>query len=196
MINFFIATLIKIFFLLTPFFVLSMYLLKTRAFDVSKKHSIALKTGTAIMITTLTLFFFGNYVFEVLGITLPAFQIGAGALLFLSAVAAVYGTDQPDTTDTQDIAVVPLTLPVTVGPGTTGTLLVMGAQITDTTEKLIASIAVASASLLVGFLLYTGVTIEKILGPKGLNILSKLTGLVLAALSAQMIFTGIRSFLT
>ena len=194
MINFFIATFIKIFFLLTPFFVLSMYLAMTQTFSASIRHSIAVRTAAAVSITTLILFFFGNYVFQVLGITLPAFQVGAGALLFLSAVSLVYGTKEQDISQSEDIAVVPLALPLTVGPGTTGTLLVMGAEITSAAEKMVAGSAVLMASLSVGLLLYLGVSVEKFLGQKGLKVLTKLTGLVLAALAAQIIFTGIASF--
>jgi multiple antibiotic resistance protein len=192
--NLFINTAIKIFFLLTPFFVMSMFLSMTRDMTSEERHRIAIRTTVAIAITTMILFYFGNVIFRLLGITIQSFEIGAGALLFLSAVSLVQSQKMPGPTESEDISVVPLALPLTVGPGTTGTLLVMGAEIASPAEKTIAACAVLLAVLVVGMLLLLAVRIKKKLGEKGLNVLTKLTGLVLAALAAQLIFTGIRQF--
>lgn len=64
----------------------------------------------------------------VFGITIDAFRIGAGVLLFLSSISLVQGSFIKQTEEKQDISVVPLALPVTVGPGTIGILLVMAAE--------------------------------------------------------------------
>lgn len=193
MANLFVNTLIKMFFLLTPFFVMSMFLSMTRMFTQDVRRRIAIHTTLAIVITTFILFYFGNIIFNLLGITIESFQIGAGALLFLSAVTLVMGREQPTQSESDNIAVVPLALPLTVGPGTTGTLLVLGAEITGT-AKFVASAALFVAIILVGVLLLLATKVERLLGAKGINVLTKLTGLVLAALSAQLVFTGIYNF--
>ena len=187
---------IRFFFILTPFFVLSYFLVMTRKMKPSAKTALAIRVTLAIIIICSVLYFFGNYIFSVFGITLDAFRIGAGAILFLSAVDLVRGTKSGMTKeDGADIAVVPLAIPVTVGPGTTGVLLVMGAETTELNTRLLGCGSLLAAILCVMVLLLLASQIEKLIGQRGLTILSKLTGLVLSAIAAQMIFTGIRNFL-
>ena len=193
--NLFVNTAIKIFFLLTPFFVMSVFLSMTRDMTSAVRRRIAIRTTIAIFVTAMILFYFGNIIFKLFGITIESFQIGAGALLFLSAVALVQSQKLPTPTESEDISVVPLALPLTVGPGTTGTLLVMGAEIVSPTAKTVAACGVLLAVLAVGILLLLAAGIEKKLGEKGINVLTKLTGLVLAAMAAQLVFTGINHFL-
>ena len=101
----------------------------------------------------------------------------------------------PDANAEADIAVVPLAMPVIVGPATTGTLLVMGAGLGDVTEKVIGSLALLLAVACLGIMLLLATAIERGIGHRGLNILSKLTGIILAALAAQMIMDGVLGFL-
>jgi multiple antibiotic resistance protein len=56
-------------------------------------------------------------------------------------------------------------------------------------------IGITIAIILIGILLFTSVAMEKIIGKQGITILSKITGLVLASIAAQVIFTGIKNFL-
>ncbi len=153
---------------------------------------------TSASITCLVILFFGKYIFELFGITLDAFRIGAGALLFLTAVDLVQKEINAEPTCKTDIlkhAVVPLAIPVTVGPGTVGALMVMGADMDGVEDLLLGSSALLSAIFSIGLLLYLSGHIERLIGRTGLVVLSKVTGLVLAALSAQLIFTGIKNFL-
>jgi multiple antibiotic resistance protein len=95
----------------------------------------------------------------------------------------------------EDIAVVPLAIPITVGPGTIGALLVMGAGLDTVTEKATASAALLCAVLAVGGLLFMAGRLEKFLGQQGLTILTKLTGLFVSAIAAQIFFTGLKNFM-
>lgn len=194
--GFFIDTYLRVFFVLTPFFVLSVFLSLTREKGETARHRLALKVAGAVTVIVFVLFFFGRYIFAVFGVTLDAFKIGAGVLLFLSAISMVYGrTGTESTADGgDDIAVVPLAMPIMVGPATTGVLLVMGAELTSP-QKLVASAAVLSAVLTVCAFLLLATPIERRLGTVGLSILSKLTGLMLASIAAQLILTGARHFL-
>jgi multiple antibiotic resistance protein len=187
---------IKFFFILTPFFVLSYFLVMTRKMNPLKKTALAIRVTLAVIIICSVLYFFGNSIFSIFGITLDAFRIGAGAILFLSAVDLVRGTKNGMAKeDGGDIAVVPLAIPVTVGPGTTGALLVMGAETTELHTRLLGCGSLLSAILSVMVLLLLATHIEKLIGQRGLTILSKLTGLALSAIAAQMIFTGIQNFM-
>ncbi len=190
----------KFFFLLTPFFVLSMFLSMTQGWTVGKRIGMSIRIGVAALVACVLLFFFGNTIFKLFGITLDAFRIGAGAMLFLSAVALVSGGNSgakaAQDSEDSDIAVVPLAIPITVGPGTTGALLVMGAETSGLQAKFVGclSLLFAVGSLLV--ILFMASPMEKVFGRRGISILSKLTGLFIAAIAAQMMFTGIKSFLS
>ena len=194
--NFFISILLKFFFLLTPFFVLSTFLAMTQHSSALQRRKIALQVTMAVLVTCFTLYFFGNTLFSLFGVTLDSFRIGAGCLLFLSAVHMVHGDDTaPPSERREAIAVVPLAIPVTVGPGTTGALLVMGAEMQQAWQVFVGCAALAAAVLCVGAILVSASMIENLLGKKGIAILSKLTGLFVSALAAQIVFTGVRNFL-
>lgn len=192
----FVNLYLKLLLILTPFFVLSVFLSMTHGFGESKRRHIAVKVTLAVIVVSFGLFFFGRYLFDLFGITLDAFRIGAGAVLFLSALSLIRGAgDEAPVEDALDIAVVPLAIPVTVGPATIGALLVMGAGMKSLPEQMVACAALLSAALSVGALLVLSSAVERVIGRRGLVILTKLTGLFLAALAAQICFTGIRNFL-
>ncbi len=196
MFSFFITIWLKFFLLLTPFFALSFFLVMTRSFSSAAKTKLALRVAGAVILTCFVLYFFGNVIFSVLGITLDAFRIGAGTILFLSAVDLVRGSKGSQYNEEDgDIAVVPLAIPVIVGPGTTGALLVMGAETTDLQTRMLGYGALLTAVFCVTILLLLANPIERIIGQRGLSILSKLTGLIISALAAQMVFTGIQHFM-
>lgn len=194
--NLFINVFIKFFFLLTPFFLLSTFLSMTRAMELPEKKRLAVKVTSSVIIICIILFLTGDYIFSLFGITLNSFRIGTGVLLMLSAIALVQGTDKIPTKDSgEDISVVPLAIPVTVGPATTGALLVMGVELQHMWERLVGIAALCLAIVCVGVLLYLSGEIEKLVKKQGLTIMCKVTGLVLAALSAQMIMSGVLGFL-
>ena len=200
----FINQFLKFFFLMTPFFVLSMFLSMTQDWESRQKRKLAGAVGLSAFIICTVLLFFGRYIFAAFDITLDAFRIGGGALLFLTSIGLVNSnvTDKKQSIRTIDpnsnicgIAVVPLAIPVTIGPGTTGAMLVIGAESTSWHFQLISLGAVALALTVLAAMLAAASWLEEKLGRNMLMILSKLTGLILAAMAAQMFFQGVRSFL-
>ena len=130
------------------------------------------------------------------GFTLDAFRIGAGALLFLAGVSLMNETpDRPFTSEKEDISVVPLAIPLCMGPASIGTVMIIGASAVDFTEKLMGALSlfIASCGILATLLLAD--KIEKLLSPTGIAVLAKLTGLLLAAIAAQVVFTGMQAFI-
>lgn len=199
MVSIYVAVFIKVFFLMTPFFALSMFLTYTADYDNKRKRKTAIKTTLAVVVISLLIYWFGEYLFRVLGITIDAFRIGAGLVLMLTAIALVNGSAGSGaknvTEEVQDITVVPLAIPTIVGPGTIGTLLVMGAEGGEIISRVVVSIGITSAIVLLGAILLLAERLEQVLKRNGIQILSKITGLMLAALSAQIIFTGIANFI-
>ena len=167
----------------------------TKGMTDKERKGTAFKVTLAVLLITFSMYLFGRWIFMVFGITIDAFRIGAGILLFLSSINLVQGSTIKQAEDKQDIAVVPLALPVTVGPGTIGILLVMAAEKKSLLMKLVDCLGLFSAVIFVGLILLSAVKIEKLMGQKGIAILSKVTGLFIASISAQLIFTGVKNFL-
>jgi multiple antibiotic resistance protein len=94
------------------------------------------------------------------------------------------------------IAVVPLAIPVTIGPATIAVLLIQSAEITSLSFPAITALALALAAAVAALtmILLVSTWIEEKLGHNVIIVMSKLTGLILAAMASQMIFTGIKGF--
>ncbi|MFA7184679.1 MAG: MarC family protein [Victivallales bacterium] len=193
-----IGVFIKLFFLFTPFFVLSMFIAMTRSLSTRERRVVVDKATAAVWISSLLIYFGGNWAFGTMGITIDAFRIGTGIILMLSAIELVLGKNKggelPDGKH-GDITVVPLAIPYTLGPGTIGALLVMGGENAELAAKMEHLAGITVAVVVLGILLSASVGIERIIGKRGICILSKITGLVLASIAAQVIFTGIKNFL-
>ena len=186
---------LKILFIFTPFLILSIFLGMTREFDTVRRRSFALRATSAVAVICFVVYFFGSVIFSLFGITLDAFRIGAGALLFLSSIDLVRGKAPPTPNGQDDLVVVPFAMPIIVGPAVMGVLFVLGAEVANMKERLLGALAVGLAVACLGGLLLIATTVESWVGRNKLDILSKVTGLILAALAAQMIFTGMRYFL-
>lgn len=192
----FINLWVKLFFVLTPFFALTMFLSLTEKHEERQRRKLALSVSVAVALICLLLFFAGQQIFSIFGITLDSFRIGAGILLLLSGISLVQGKKAMADSAEGDVAVVPLAIPIIVGPATTGTILVMGAELTSISTKATGCLALFAAVASVGAVLLAGSFLERALGTRGIAILSRLTGLILSAMAAQMIMTGIRAFIT
>ncbi len=192
----FLVTTVKLFALMTPPAVLSAFLGSTKQYDEERKRKTALKTSSAVFIIGIVLFFLGNALFSVFGFTLDAFRIGSGALLFLTAVSLM--NDSPDKNkinSDEDISVVPLAIPLCMGPASIGTIIVMGTGSIGIAQNIIGALSLFIASLGIYIMLLTSKSIAKVLKNTGIAILSKLTGLLLSAIAAQVIFTGVSAFI-
>jgi len=191
-----VGTSIKIYALMTPPAVLSAFISGTKGFDKKHKSAVAAKTSTAIFLIGVTLFLFGPHLFSLFGFTLDAFRIGAGVLLFLTAVSLMNDDGKDALSGKEgDISVVPLAIPLGMGPASIGAVMVMGASATEMHQVLVGVFSLLAAAMGMFLLLRMADTVVKALHRTGIAVLSKLTGLLLAAIAAQVIFTGIRAFL-
>ena len=128
-----------------------------------------------------------------------AFQIGSGLILLLSGISMMQDKDVKTRSlqSNHDPSLIPLTLPITVGPGTVGALFVLGSQLKALSYQHILSstFGIMFAVFAIWLLLYFSNYILKIVGFNGLKVLSKLTGLFLSILAVQSILNGISSFI-
>ncbi len=186
---------IKLFFVLTPFFGLTMFLTLTEDYDEQRRRRLAVTVSATVAVICMILLFAGKQIFLLFGITLDAFRIGSGVLLLLSAIGLVHGKPAAAAPSSGDFVVVPLAIPIIVGPATMGTLLVMGAELNTLSAKALGCGSLLMAVLTLAVVLRAASLIQRILGVRGITILSRLTGLILSALAAQIIMTGIQGFL-
>ncbi|MCQ2380325.1 MAG: MarC family protein [Victivallaceae bacterium] len=195
-----IGLIVRLTLLLTPFFVFSVFLsLATEEqLDGDAQKKLAHRTTVAVMISCMVIYFFGRLIFQYLGISIDAFRIGAGLVLLLNGIDLVRSKGIPagrKVPGTGDPSVVPLAIPYTVGPGTIGTLIVMGATGQGAGQRIAVAVAIAFASLFLGIILHFANTIERVLKERGIGILTKLTGMYIVALASQIIFTGVRNLI-
>ena len=102
----------------------------TEGYDNARRRRLAIAASTATGVICLILLFAGKQIFAVFGITLDSFRVGAGILLLLSGIGLARGqASAANVHNDEDVAVVPLAIPVIVGPATTGTMLVLGAEL-------------------------------------------------------------------
>jgi multiple antibiotic resistance protein len=143
--------------------------------------------------------FFGNAIFSFFGITLTAFQIGSGLVLFISGIQMIQTNNvKPRSFNkNDDPSLFPLTLPITVGPGTIGALFVLSSSFSYLSlfNICLSIFGICLAVFAIWILLYFSKFISKMVGYNGLEILSKLTGLFLVILSIQSILNGLEYFL-
>lgn len=192
----FLNTFLKIFFLLTPFAAISGLISMTQGKTPAEKRSVAVRTTIAMLVIVSIIFFFGQYIFSLFGITLDAFRIGGGVLLLLAGIGMVRGGnayEAPKGDD--DISVVPMAVPLIVGPGTIATLFIMGSELPEVQHRIVALLAVLTATLLVGIMMFTTALVEQKIKQKIITVLSKITGLILASIAAQLIFDGINGLM-
>jgi multiple antibiotic resistance protein len=153
----------------------------------------------------ILLFFavFGNALLGLFGITLPALKTAGGALLFLISVDMVFARHSGGTGTTseeeaeartrQDIAVFPLAMPLIAGPGAiSATILLVTGTNGDQLRYGAVLVALLAILLLTYLALLTAIPIQRLLGLTGLAVVSRVVGVLLAALSVQFIFDGIR----
>jgi len=188
--------------MMTPFFVLSLFLTMCKNLTKPEKKQVILRISIAVMVAGLVFLLFGKYIFTMFGITLDAFKIGAGTVLFLSALDMIRGGNDIKSSEARDsdfsrddFAIVPLAIPSVVGPGMIGILMVMGAEMSGPIDAILVSLSLLAAVISLAGTLLISNKLQHLMGKQGLEILPKITGLFVSAIGAQIIFSGIQGFL-
>lgn len=145
----------------------------------------------------------GAYVLHFLGISLEAFQMAAGVLLFKIALDMIFLHQERETEDEaqeaqarQDVSVFPLAIPLIAGPGSLASILVLSRESANYYLGLGVVLAAAAAVLLIAYLiLLLSQPVAKILGQIGINVVTRVLGVLLAALAVQYMMDGLLSLL-
>ena len=192
----FLSNYLNFFFLLTPFFVLSTFISLTEGLSGRLRRRLARNVTIGIVTVTLIIFWLGIYIMKLFDITVDAFRAGSGVLLLLTAISLVLGKNTAISAKNEqemlDMAVVPLAVPITAGPATLGMLMVLGTTTDGIPMKLLLSASIIAASVSIGLMLAVSDKLLKYIGHSNIAILSKITGLILAAIAMQMITIGVK----
>ena len=197
-IPFIINNFVTLFMLCSPLTAIPVFLSLTRGRGREERSRVALWMGIAIALILTVTTWIGGSLLAVLGIRIPAFQCAGGIIVFLLALSMLNAQISPMRQSEEEegnvraaIPIVPLAIPVMAGPGALSTVIVLANTYQTIPDRLILSLCDISVGALVACVLYFATQLEKKLGPSGLNIITRIGGLILAALSVEIIVQGI-----
>lgn len=195
---------VKLFFLFCPFFVLNMFLSLTEGADRARKRDVAVRVTYVVAVIGAIAYFFGNGFLALFGLDLEGFRIGSGILLMIMAQGLALGHETPTASDrprnVADIVVVPLGIPIIMGPACVSPIIIIGAEAIKSPEMGWATVIFGFAGFLLamvalGTILYFADALEGMFGKKIIRIFSKVSGVILMAMAAQMIAKGFFAYL-
>ncbi|MFW6112792.1 MAG: MarC family protein [Thermodesulfobacteriota bacterium] len=200
--TFFITSLVSLFVIVDPTGNIFPYLSLSSGVAPDQVRGLAAR---ACLYSFFILTFFvvlGRLVLKFFGISLPAFQIAGGLVLFRIAFDMMEGRGHFNRLDTssslapgdyRDIALIPLAMPLLAGPGAISTVLVLTARSRTMLEDAILVAAIGLIMLLAYIFFRFAHRVMGFLKETGLRLLTRLMGLILAALAAEFVITGIRT---
>jgi len=164
------------------------------------RKSLAMR-ATSIAGAVFALFAVGGvFALELLHVSLAAFRVAGGLLLFIQALTLVFSarglssiseSEQHEAKAPGDIAVFPLAFPVIAGPGSLSAIVLLTAQTSGLTEKVLL-LAILSVCLLITLVaMLAADSLAQRLGQTGADVVSRISGLLLAALAVQFVFDGL-----
>ncbi len=175
----------------------------TQGMTASHRRAIAIRAFLVAAALMMVFLFLGEAVLGFIGISMDAFRIAGGILLFLTALDMLFQRRQARREDSaaegqaehhDDPSVFPLSLPLIVGPGAITTVILLAGEAQGAAD-LGAIAGVIIAVLLIVLLAFLAApAIERALGKTGLNIVTRVLGMLLAALAVQFVLDGLRGF--
>ncbi len=191
-----ITAFITLFVIIDPIGLAPLFVALTKGEDAAHRRGIAIR-ATVIAGGLLVLFgLFGEAVLGFAGISMPAFRIAGGILLFLTALDMLFERRtkrrKGQASSENDPSVFPLATPLIAGPGSIATIILLTGQAGDDWAAVGAIMLVLLAVLLLVMLFFLSANLlERVLGDTGTNVVSRLLGMLLAALSVQFVIDGI-----
>lgn len=198
-----IAAFTTLFIIIDPPGLAPLYIALTQGMTGEQRRRIALRACLTAGGLMLMFLFLGEAVLGFVGISMPAFRIAGGVMLFLTALDMLFqrrqqrrqeNADEGGQEHHDDPSVFPLAIPLIVGPGAITTIILLAGQ-ADGAADFLAITGVLAANLVAVFLTFLAAPfVERVLGKVGINVLTRILGMLLAALAVQFILDGLRSF--
>jgi multiple antibiotic resistance protein len=198
----YVAIFVTIFALVDPIGALPFFVSLTDGFDEADR-GIVMRRAVLVLGSVLAVFaLVGRFLFEAFGLTLAAFEIAGGILLFIVAYDMLHGEVTRTKLTTEDreeaiarrdeISVVPLGIPLLAGPGAISTVMIYeGSAGNDPFVVLAVFVGIAITTAATFFILRYGQRIFHYLGKTGIMAMTRVLGLLLAAVGVQFVINGI-----
>jgi len=168
-------------------------------------NSIAIKATLTVLISSLITLFSGEMVFKLFGINIASLKVIGGIILILIAINMAHGEvsktkhtkeEQDEAEDKEEIAIVPLGIPILFGPGVIATIIVLNnshanVYLSSFIGYALLSIAIFVSSFIVYLTLRYAGAINRFLGVTGMKILTRIMGLIVGAIAVQFIVDGV-----
>jgi multiple antibiotic resistance protein len=175
----------------------------TKDSNTAHRRAMAIRS-TAVASAILLIFaLLGEDLLRTLGISLDAFRIAGGIMLFLIALEMVFEkrTQRRETRAAEvsrdpehdDISIFPMGIPMIAGPGSIATMMLLMARSHGLTESLIVVAALAAVMVLMVISLLAAGAIMRVLGPKLEAMITRVLGVLLAALASQFVIDGVKA---
>jgi multiple antibiotic resistance protein len=185
---------------LDPFLAIPIFLSVTAGRDTAGQRRLADAVTLTVFVVLAGAIFLGEAVLRVMGASLQAFQVGGGLVLLLMALAmlnAQAGSMRQTEAEAQEIAagevsgVVPLAVPLLAGPGAIGTSIIAG-EAGGATHKLALVVCLLLVCALLWFVLRAAHAVGERISKTGLNVATRLLGLLLAAIAIETMAEGLK----
>ncbi|TLS67070.1 YchE family NAAT transporter [Mariprofundus erugo] len=160
-------------------------------------HMVAVGVA-AILLATL---FFGDLLLQFFGITIDSFRVGSGILILLMAIAMLHAKNSPirqteeeagESIAKESVAIVPLAMPLLAGPGAISTVILASHKSGGIGHMLAIAVGIVLLSLLVWGALRLAPWIGRHISSTGINIFTRIMGLILAAIAIEIMANGIK----
>ncbi|AHM05463.1 Membrane protein, MarC family [Roseibacterium elongatum DSM 19469] len=195
----YIPAFVALFVIIDPIGMAPLFVALTAGMDATQRRKVAIRS-CLVAFGLLTLFgLAGEAVLNFLGISMPAFRMAGGILLFLTALDMLFERrsqrrqGQAEAEHSDDPSVFPLAIPLIAGPGSIATMILLtGQEGGDLLHVALIHLVMAVVLLAVFVLFLLAGRLERLLGETGINVVTRLLGMLLAALSVQFVIDGLR----
>lgn len=198
----FITAFVTLFVIIDPIGLFPIFVSLTQGVPQRERRKIAIRACVTAFVILSVFAFLGEAVLGGIGISMPAFRIAGGILLFLTALDMLFERrtkrreDQAEEAeeDYPDPSIFPLAIPLLSGPGAITSVILLAGQDTGI-QTTLSVLAVAALVLAIVFTLFlTASALERLLGRTGITVITRLLGMLLAALAVQFILDGLKNF--
>ncbi len=200
---FLITAFVTLFVIIDPIGMTPLFVALTQGMSTAQRRAIAVRACVTSALLLILFAALGEAVLGFVGISMPAFRIAGGMLLFLTALDMLFErrsqrrkgqADAAEEDEGDDPSIFPIAIPLIAGPGSIATVILLAGQ-KPGAEGLVYVIGVMlSVIVLVFGMFLMGSLLERALGRVGINVVTRLLGMLLAALAVQFVLDGLRGF--
>jgi multiple antibiotic resistance protein len=204
-VEFLISAFVTLFVVVDPIGLVPSFIAVTHGLPVRAQRKVALRASLIAAVILAGSALIGDWLLRTLSITLPAFRIAGGLLLFSIASEMVFGVrvarqsqqaEEAIEERVRNIAAFPLAIPLMAGPGAITATLLLAGRSGSAPDRLALLLGVIALVLAICFMVFTlAARIARLIGITGNVVLSRLLGVLLAALAVQYVIDGVRAAL-